>query len=58
VRGKVKSTLAPLDAVRIIPACAGKSSGRASRKIMPKDHPRVCGEKTKKSPKNAKNKRF
>ena len=30
---------------RITPACAGKSNLFVFRRIEPKDHPRVCGEK-------------
>ena len=30
---------------RITPACAGKSSGPARKRLQKRDHPRVCGEK-------------
>ena len=36
---------------RITPAYAGKSTSRLRKCIQRKDHPRLCGEKTKKIPK-------
>ena len=36
--------------MRITPACAGKRVDKEFRKQQLKDHPRVCGEKTKKIP--------
>ena len=50
MRGKVRYTFCSLEVGRITPAYAGKRSlchpsGRPAR-----DHPRVCGEKTKKIP--------
>ena len=48
VRGK-GNDLADCDGfVRITPACAGEGSGRPGRRATCRDHPRVCGEKTKK----------
>ena len=35
---------------RITPAYAGKSCSKELRLVLYKDHPRVCGEKTKKIP--------
>ncbi len=50
VRGKATIAVSRSVRVRITPACAGKSPSDflPIREIM--DHPRVCGEKTKKSP--------
>ena len=50
VRGKVLLKLEYTFAIRITPACAGKRKREPLTKHMVKDHPRVCGEKTKKSP--------
>ena len=50
VRGKVSVFPASRPALRITPACAGKSILPAIRSNFSRDHPRVCGEKTKKSP--------
>ena len=36
--------------VRITPAYAGKSSAKSFNEAASRDHPRVCGEKTKKIP--------
>ena len=36
--------------MRITPAYAGKSDVFVVWRVEPKDHPRVCGEKTKKIP--------
>jgi hypothetical protein len=52
VRGKVFHYLAPCFLDGITPACAGKSNSIAVILLASKDHPRVCGEKAKKSPKN------
>ena len=50
VRGKACATSRRACAAGITPACAGKSlSGHTSKSGM-KDHPRMCGEKTKKIP--------
>ena len=45
VRGKVDEHTEPLKAVRITPACAGKSAHQSDEKSERQDHPRVCGEK-------------
>ena len=45
VRGKVIVDLVLTKGHRITPAYAGKRSPYASRKIVSRDHPRVCGEK-------------
>ena len=50
VRGKVPSICENLERMGITPACAGKSSGHQHRKFHSGDHPRMCGEKTKKIP--------
>ena len=50
VRGKASRPSQYLSAYRITPACAGKSSISRWRRVPAWDHPRVCGEKTKKSP--------
>ena len=50
MRGK-EQHLPGVDAVHgITPAYAGKSSTIAERNSLQWDHPRVCGEKTKKIP--------
>ena len=48
VRGKVHSISKPKAPIRITPACAGKSVQGPDLLSPQKDHPRVCGEKTKK----------
>ena len=50
VRGKVTSCPGQLPVFRITPACAGKSFSACSKSCLCWDHPRVCGEKTKKIP--------
>ena len=45
MRGKGYDVVSRLCRVRITPACAGKSNLFVFRRIEPKDHPRVCGEK-------------
>ena len=45
VQGKVIQLPFCNGASGITPACAGKRSPYASRKIVSRDHPRVCGEK-------------
>ena len=45
VRGKETRQAGLLRAPGITPACAGKSNLFVFRRIEPKDHPRVCGEK-------------
>ena len=50
VRGKGAVRAAGLDDLRITPACAGKSSFLSGCTRMPRDHPRMCGEKSKQIP--------
>ena len=50
VRGKGPAGQRPLLDTRITPACAGKSVIRRVRAGCVGDHPRMCGEKTKKIP--------
>ena len=50
VRGKVIHVDWYQFALGITPACAGKSRSGAGRGDQRKDHPRMCGEKTKKIP--------
>ena len=50
MRGKVVAHCVRQNAVRITPAYAGKSSRPLRPPECRKDHPRVCGEKQKKSP--------
>ena len=45
MRGKVISTRIASVKVRITPAYAGKSLRACSHKLLPEDHPRLCGEK-------------
>ena len=47
VRGKVEQVTSALSTVRITPACAGKSWFCISVYPRIKDHPRMCGEKSK-----------
>ena len=50
MRGKVGfSSIDDLN-TGITPAYAGKRLGGTSRRSVSRDHPRVCGEKTKKIP--------
>ncbi len=53
VRGKGFASFRDRDADRITPACAGKRKKEYSMESIREDHPRVCGEKTKKIPFNA-----
>ena len=46
VRGKLSSPTCSPVASRITPACAGKTTGCATRSSRWRDHPRVCGENT------------
>ena len=46
VRGKVFYFLLYDHLLRITPACAGKSVAYRNSKNRPKDHPRLCGEKS------------
>ena len=50
VRGKALGPCAGRVAVGITPACAGKSPTAKQRGTLRRDHPRMCGEKTKKIP--------
>ena len=50
VRGKVSFADLTKTALGITPACAGKSHVRKPVPGLVQDHPRVCGEKTKKIP--------
>ena len=50
MRGKVVHLLAYLRQGRITPAYAGKSAEGVDLIPANMDHPRVCGEKTKKIP--------
>ena len=50
VRGKVNFSILRLLPFRITPACAGKSPCICALIMALRDHPRVCGEKTKKIP--------
>ena len=45
VRGKVIQPQVFRQPQGITPACAGKRVAAHCSKFMPKDHPRVCGEK-------------
>ena len=51
MRGKVNIRPDTPIQIRITPAYAGKSSGLAGKKLLMQDHPRLCGEKAKKIPK-------
>ncbi len=50
MRGKVLAAVYDVLADEITPAYAGKSLERIETDVLAKDHPRVCGEKTKKIP--------
>ena len=50
VRGKGKLMTGTVPSVGITPACAGKSSKDSESYFKGQDHPRMCGEKTKKIP--------
>ena len=45
MRGKAKNRCRSCPLTRITPACAGKRLVRLTKKPLPGDHPRVCGEK-------------
>ena len=51
MRGKAASVVGMALAFRITPAYAGKRNLCVIGFFMTKDHPRLCGEKTKKIPK-------
>ena len=50
MRGKGPSARTARKTIRITPAYAGKSTAAFSSFSLSRDHPRVCGEKTKKIP--------
>ena len=50
MRGKVARTVKGITVLGITPACAGKSSPLLTTACGCADHPRMCGEKTKKIP--------
>lgn len=50
MRGKVRQSRHGNCRSRITPACAGKSKSKALSMMDTWDHPRMCGEKTKKIP--------
>ena len=50
VRGKAASACLTSFQTGITPACAGKRTTKSLQKQPDLDHPRVCGEKTKKIP--------
>ena len=50
MRGKENCVLRRVLRVGITPAHAGKSNSVDMYKIKKRDHPRTCGEKTKKIP--------
>ena len=49
VRGKVRDRLLRVLGGGITPACAGKSNTRGSFPAISRDHPRVCGEKRRRT---------
>ena len=48
VRGKVSQFVDGCACHGITPACAGKRGFRSNQPVYPRDHPRMCGEKTHK----------
>ena len=48
MRGKLKKGVLSLGETRITPADAGKTSSNPACDFGPQDHPRGCGENTKK----------
>ena len=50
MRGKVNMTKLFIRLFRITPAYAGKRINHGNLILLAEDHPRVCGEKTKKIP--------
>ena len=50
VRGKVLVKFTAHDDLGITPACAGKRCAKILPPLQCGDHPRMCGEKTKKIP--------
>ena len=51
MRGKAWNLFLNYNSFRITPAYAGKRVSEPCRKTLQEDHPRLCGEKTKKIPK-------
>ena len=51
MRGKVHTKKKQKGSLRITPAYAGKRLCMAAERNIQQDHPRLCGEKTKKIPK-------
>ena len=51
MRGKGTGLVFNAGNIRITPAYAGKSVAQAALNLIMRDHPRLCGEKTKKIPK-------
>ena len=51
MRGKEVPDIAGTAYIRITPACAGKREQGEQITIIFEDHPRMCGEKTKKEAK-------
>ena len=51
MRGKGRAAVENMPDFGITPAYAGKSIGKHSAATTTQDHPRLCGEKTKKIPK-------
>ena len=51
MRGKAHKSSGTAFSIRITPAYAGKRRKSRGRSERQKDHPRLCGEKTKKIPK-------
>ena len=50
MRGKAKNLYELIAILGITPAYAGKRYLQNGHSNLPRDHPRVCGEKTKKIP--------
>ena len=50
MRGKAVLPLSKLADMRITPAYAGKRGVVLGKIVLVADHPRICGEKTKKIP--------
>ena len=52
VRGKGLTLKAATELGGITPACAGKSDGITLRRLVGRDHPRMCGEKARRNTQN------
>ena len=50
MRGKAQNEQVCPNTIGITPAYAGKSSALIALSCLLRDHPRICGEKTKKIP--------